>query len=84
MRIVKREAIRIALAQATHRLNENRRPEQSCRRTVGSEKLFQGGDSAIIDHNGKLYLLRCLPSGRLILTAWDARQDDPSPRHSLR
>ena len=55
---------------AAPRLNSEIHPVPPSRRVVRSEALFGDGDSLLIEHRHRFYLLRRLPSGRLILTGW--------------
>jgi len=42
------------------------------RRLIHSRDLLGEDGRVLIDHNGKFYVLRSLPGGRLILTGWDS------------
>lgn len=55
-------------------LNSEIHVEAACtRRVIHSRDLLGDDGCVLIDHNGKIYMLRSLPGGRLILTGWDSK-----------
>ncbi len=67
-----KEGARKALTDLPQRLRNETPSALSCRRVVRSDELLGDDDKLLIDHNGKFYMLRGLPGGRLILTDWRA------------
>ena len=54
------------------------------RRLIPSRELLDEEGRLLIDHNGKVYMLRSLPGGRLILTGWDGASRHIANRSSAR